>query len=203
MPLKVIIFDMGGVFIQVGSSPKIEALLDKCAHPEQFFPFWQSHWSYDFDSNKITPVNFYRVVVSALGYTGNFQEFIDDYCSLLRFDKDMFSFLQSLRIKNPQLEYWLLSNVSAVHWQYISNMWPNLLNQFSQLFLSWQMYCVKPYGNIYKKMYNDGQEKPENTVFIDDQPINGLFPKKLGARFIHFQNQDQLITELRSLDVIV
>ncbi len=203
MPLKVIIFDMGGVFIKIGSSPKIKELLEKCEHPEKFSQFWKSHWSYDFDANKITAEEFYNAVVSVLGYSGNFQDFLNDYCSILWPNEQMFGLLESLRTKNPKLDFWLLSNVSVVHWEYINKTWPNLITMFSKHFPSCAMYCVKPYGNIYKKMYEYGDEKPENTVFVDDQPINGLFPKKLGAKFIHFQKKEQLMAELASLGVIV
>lgn len=203
MTPKVIIFDAGGVFIHINTSPKIKDFLSKCSYPEKNLKFMRSSSGSDFDAGKITSEDFYKRVVSVLGYTGNFSEFINDYCSLLWPDNQMFDFLKSLRANNPRLDFWLLSNVSISHWHYILGTWPHFIVPFSKLFLSFEMQCVKPYGNIYKKMYRIGNENPQNTVFIDDQPINGLFPKKLGAKFIHFENQNQLSLELQSLGIVV
>lgn len=202
MPFKVIIFDMGGVLIDVDPERK-NKFTSKCARKEKINEFRASKAILDFDAGKITSVRFYYIVKDVLGYAGNFLDFTDDYNSILFPKNEMFDFLTLLRRKNPHLNFWLLSNVSGLHWKYISETWPDVISQFSKLFLSFEIGCIKPHREIYEAVYDEGNEKPENTIFVDDRFENGAYPFRMGAKFIHFETRARLAEELAFLGIAV
>jgi len=78
-----------------------------------------------------------------------------------------------------------------------------LRRNFLVFFSSCYVHSRKPEPTIFKVALEVTQRKAERCIFIDDRPLNLESPKKLGFNTIHFQNPNQLKSDLGKLGVEV
>lgn len=78
-----------------------------------------------------------------------------------------------------------------------------LRRNFQVFFSSCYVHSRKPEPTIFRVALEVTQRKPERCIFIDDRPLNLESPRKLGFHTIHFQNPEQLKSDLRNLAVEV
>ena len=78
-----------------------------------------------------------------------------------------------------------------------------LRRNFLVFFSSCYVHSRKPEPTIFKVALEVTQRTPEKCVFIDDRPLNLESPRKLGLQTIHFQNPEQLKSDLAKLGVEV
>ncbi len=78
-----------------------------------------------------------------------------------------------------------------------------LRNYFVAFFSSCYLGVAKPDAAIYRLALDISQRVPEESVFIDDRPLNLECAARLGMRTVHFQNAAQLERELREVGVEV
>ena len=65
--------------------------------------------------------------------------------------------------------------------------------------LSWKEKVIKPDPTIYRLLLERYSLVPEESVFIDDLPVNVEAGKKLGIHGIVFQSKEQVEEELKKL----
>lgn len=75
------------------------------------------------------------------------------------------------------------------------------LQHFEGIVVSGTEKTRKPFRSIYEIILNRYQLKPQNSVFIDDNPLNVEGARALGIHSIQFKNSQQLINELNHLGV--
>lgn len=79
----------------------------------------------------------------------------------------------------------------------------HLRRDFLVFFSSCYVRSRKPEETIFRIALEVTQCPPEQCVFIDDRPLNLESPRRLGFNVIHYQNPDQLRSELRNHGVEV
>ena len=79
----------------------------------------------------------------------------------------------------------------------------NLRKDFQAFFSSCFLNARKPEETIYRMALEVSQRDPATSVFIDDRPLNLENPRRLGMHVIHFQDAQQLRTDLRALEIKV
>lgn len=79
----------------------------------------------------------------------------------------------------------------------------NLRKDFQVFFSSCYVHSRKPEETIFRVALEVTQRPPEQCVFIDDRPLNLESPRRLGMNVIHYQNAEQLRSELRNHGVAV
>ena len=94
----------------------------------------------------------------------------------------------------------LLSNIDHPHKKYLSKKY-KLKDLFPIRIYSCDVKTIKPGSKIYKIALKKLKTKPEQTIFIDDGKDNVIAAKKLGIHAIQFQNNGQLIRDLKKLGV--
>jgi len=79
----------------------------------------------------------------------------------------------------------------------------HLRKDFQAFFSSCFVNARKPEEHIYRIALEVSQRTPEKSVFIDDRPLNLENPRRLGMSVVHFQNAQQLRSDLRALGIEV
>jgi putative hydrolase of the HAD superfamily len=79
----------------------------------------------------------------------------------------------------------------------------HLRKDFLVFFSSCYVHSRKPEEHIFRVALEVTQRKPEECVFIDDRPLNLESPRRLGMNAIHYQNPDQLCSDLAKLNIKV
>ena len=79
----------------------------------------------------------------------------------------------------------------------------DLRRNFQVFFSSCYMHSRKPEELIFRVALAVTQREPAKCLFIDDRPLNLESPRRLGIHAIHYQNPEQLRSDLRNLGVEV
>ena len=112
---------------------------------------------------------------------------------------------------------WTTQNDAMLAWQQqlklrgfltaiLSNMCDNVLenmmrefdwlSRFDVLVWSFQLKMAKPDPDIYRHVLKELGTRPEETLFLDDRPVNVEAANALGFKGLTFTNVDQLRTDL-------
>lgn len=79
----------------------------------------------------------------------------------------------------------------------------DLRRDFAVFFSSCYVRSRKPEELIFRVALGVTQRPAEQCIFIDDRPLNLESPRRLGMNVIHYQNAQQLRSELRNHGVEV
>lgn len=196
MARRVVIWDLGGVFIRYVPMDHDPIFLGKCAAgpeaPRSFFgsPTWRAY-----ECGEIKSKEFFEIFKTETGYSGDFGEFVTDFSSTLGLNAEMYDYFQELRSKRKDLDHWLLSNLNPLHYDAAfirrgTQGWPGILSSFSEryLFFSHLIHMRKGTHDqaLWDYILTDGEANPKECIFVDDKKQNGEHPASIGILFVHF-----------------
>ncbi|MCD8202480.1 MAG: HAD family phosphatase [Prevotella sp.] len=106
--------------------------------------------------------------------------------------------LKRLIMLKDKFRLFLLSNTNPVHWnKAVEDYFPcdgfGVDDYFEKTFLSYEMHLVKPDSRIFRRMLVEAHITAEETMFIDDSPINCAAASELGITSLLVSNGDQWI----------
>jgi HAD superfamily hydrolase (TIGR01509 family) len=142
---------------------------------------------------------FYGAASDILGTDLNRDDFLEIWCNIFSLDEGMISLGESL---SESYGTWLVSNTSRIHYEYIIGKFPRV-KFYKEAALSFDLGVMKPSSAYYKKAIEKFGIDPFQAVFIDDLAENVEGAVRAGITGIVFRNRNQLVQELKSLDVNV
>lgn len=176
--IKNIIFDLGGVIINVDENKTIQALKQlKFNNVEKFY----------------TDVNISEKLIEyELGAISDdeFLIFIKKYCSSETTTNEIISAWNAMLLDIPQqrilllndlkkdYKIYILSNTNHLHYLTFSDNFKKatggieINNFFNKTFYSFQLKMRKPNINVYKYVLDTQKLNPKETLFIDDKLEN-------------------------------
>jgi putative hydrolase of the HAD superfamily len=146
-----------------------------------------------FEVNKISPVEFYKKVKTALHVNVGYEQFYADYCDVFSLNRPVLQVLAGMR---PKYKLALISNTDRMRFDFIQN-------HFSELFifdgyaLSFDLGLRKPEPGIFRAALQRVGSRPEDSLFIDDIQENIDAAERLGIKGLHFDRHMDLEAELR------
>lgn len=97
-----------------------------------------------------------------------------------------------------RLPCYILSNTNAMHMDVYFETKP-ILSEFRKVFLSYAMKCAKPEKEIYMKVIEELNCKPEQIIFFDDKEENIESAKACGYNGVVFKDAFQTRRDLEAL----
>lgn len=197
-PIETIIFDFGGVLIDIEPAKTAVALaeLGLPYDPKIYQPLVSQY-----DKGLITSKNFFQQLASHSSKKAHVTSYQRAWNALLLdLPEERIWFLKKLQ---KHFRLILLSNTNATHIQAIKKqLGPFHFNQFISCFdavyFSFEHGLQKPDQQIFKKVLLEQKIKPENTLFVEDTLANLAPAADLGMQtFFHERNGD-IITSLRA-----
>lgn len=99
--------------------------------------------------------------------------------------------LDLLHELGKQYNIYLLSNTNELHWEYVvqqafTAQGHQVSDFFRQVFLSFRMKLAKPDPAIFLNALQAAGLKAEETLFIDDSPVNCRAAESVGIRSVHY-----------------
>ncbi|MFX0023373.1 MAG: HAD family hydrolase [Candidatus Hermodarchaeota archaeon] len=205
MKVKAVIFDLGGVVINLDFSNFynkiiIQSPLNKPQTPIMLEFFRQSDM---YHQGTMTDDEFYQLACDLLQVCMLDQsDFFDAFNSIISgYNTDVAEIIKSIRESN-QFKLLALSNVNASHWNFILNKGWAFIHWFDELILSHETHLIKPNPEAFEFAIKKAGCKPKQIVYIDDGLNNIRSAKKLGINGIKFTNSDELLNELRKLNIV-
>jgi HAD superfamily hydrolase (TIGR01509 family) len=195
MTSKAIIFDLGGVLIDLNYQLTISAFenLGIADFKNLYSQANQSGLFDAYETGKISTQRFINEVLNFMPTKCNPNLIVNAWnAMILDFKKDKYDLLVHLK---KEYELFLLSNTNALHVDKVFSEWAKISKApmesfFDKVYFSHQIGMRKPEAEIFLHVCNENNLNPNETLFIDDsvQHIEGA--EKVGLRtLLHPQNQ--------------
>lgn len=189
--VKNIIFDLGGVFIEIDYAKTLTAFTD--LEVQDFNTFYtQSHASDLFElleTGKLNAEEFYNTFRNHTNTTLADEQIEDSWNALLgSFYLDRLEWLDAIRHK---YNVFLLSNTNAIHHKAFTKIYQqqtgkiNFDDYFIKAYYSHNMGLRKPYVEAYRYVLNQHHLQAAETLFIDDTLPNIEGAQKAGLQTVH------------------
>lgn len=184
--IKNILFDLGGVFIELTKDECVRRFEALGIHDasKMLDPYVQNGLFLDLERGKHTEESFteelnkrYGVSLSPNdvreaihGFLDNVQEYKFDYIA-----NDLPEELRLILISNTNPFIWNMASEGLL----LKNG-RSIESYFEQSFVSFQMGLCKPERQIFERIIKNSNLRPEETLFIDDGPANTAMARQLG-----------------------
>jgi len=188
--IKNILFDLGGVILDLNVSATLEAFLnlgfpkELLSYPENF----NTDIFYNYETGKMTTEQFRNSIRELSGISFNDNDFDNAWCAMLaRVPKNRTSLLQSL---SRDFNLYMLSNTSSLHIERFSKMFSDIAGYplesvFMKRFYSHEIGLHKPDPEAFKHVLFNAGIQANETLFLDDNIHNVKAAKELGFNVIH------------------
>lgn len=176
--IKNIIFDLGGVLLDIDYNKTISAFKDLgIENFEEMFSQLHSNALFEkLETGHISEEYFYKTIKKVIpGPVSN--EILDKAWNamILGFPKEKLEFLTGI---SDRYKIFLLSNTNSIHLKYFRKIFTKdtgkltLDSYFSKTWYSHLIGLRKPYKEIYEFVLHDAHLIAEETLFIDDTAAN-------------------------------
>jgi glucose-1-phosphatase len=191
--IKNILFDLGGVFLDINYQLTEQAFIDLgiADFGQRFNQQFSNTLFEDLETGKIDPETFYEAFRKETG-TDLSNKVIENAWNalLLDFPPERLEWLERVGKKYP---VYLFSNTNIIHYQCFMKIFEDKFDgkSFNDYFLkayySHELGLRKPYPNSYTKIMELEQLNPSETLFIDDTLKNIEGAKSAGLQTLWLQ----------------
>jgi len=201
--IEVIIFDLGKVIFDYDLEILVKAFADNSTDKKNFcdisdFLHLNDELFFGYEKGEISSKELYEKVKNILYLNVDYNKFCYIWNNIFTPNKDVISFIEKLSAKYPVS---LLSNTNDLHFNFIKQNYESFFKKFKALHVSHLMGCRKPDKEIYQKVINFYNIKPEKLFFTDDLDINVKAARKEGINAFTFTGLENLKQSLLSLGV--
>ena len=202
--LKVIIFDFGGVLINLNRQAAVDKLIALGVHDADALlnNYVQSGLFLDLESGKITADEFRAALRSQYQLAGITDEQIDEafLAFLLNVPESKLQMLRQLKstarnAAGESVRIVMLSNTNPIHFPYCIRKHfeydgYTMNDYFHALYLSYQMQASKPDEEIFLQLLASEGVQSHECLFFDDGAQNIATAQRLGFRTYLVQSTD-------------
>lgn len=193
--IKNIIFDLGGVILNIDYQITVEAFkkLGIDDFEEIFSQYKQSTLSDDFETGRITELEFYEGIKTISGKDFTFEEYKNAWNALLLdLPKERINILKKL---SKKYRLFLFSNTNETHYkEFVTKVESDFNTIFEKTYYSHQFGKRKPDSDSFLSILKENNLIIEETLFVDDSIQHIESTNLLGIRTLLIQEKP--ITEL-------
>ncbi|MFX0017985.1 MAG: HAD family hydrolase [Promethearchaeota archaeon] len=200
MAIKCIIFDLGGVIVELDFSRFFNEVitpspLNKTSTPIMLEFFRQSD---TFHQGKITKEEFYQLACELLQVCSLDQKaFYNAFNSIIAdINLEMLDLIKTIKKVN-HVKLMCMSNINVSHWKYLKKQNWDIWNLFDDFILSHEIQMTKPDPAIFQLAIAKAKCKSKEILFIDDGLNNVKAAEEAGIKALRFSNIEKLKKDLQ------
>ncbi len=186
--ISAVVFDIGGVLIELDGLPSIARLLDSDLSHDVLYKRWMAAPSViAHETGKLSPEAFSQAVVQEMDFPLSAEAFMENFVSWI---VDVFpNAIQLVKDLSERCTVAALSNTSAPHWERVANT--GLAQHFDHLFLSHEIGHLKPHPASFQTVLDQLSCPASEVVFFDDNLDNVNAAIEFGFYAHQVVNPDQ------------
>ena len=194
--IKNIIFDLGGVILDIDENMAIHELQNKgfsnfeLLHGPQFNALNER-----FDRGIICAATFRNQAKKLLGFPRLSDETFDDIWNSMLLDIPV-ERIRAIEEIKQHYRIFLMSNTNEIHYDlYVRDLqlrfgYAEFDDLFDKAYLSFDSHLRKPDPLFFELILDQQGLKPEETLFIDDSQTNIEAAQKLGLHTFHIKREE-------------
>jgi len=172
-----VLFDLGGVLIELGGVASLQELAGIASDEEVWQRWLASPWVRRFEKGECSAVEFSTGVVSEWELAISPERFLEVFGD---WPVGPFSGSQELLSEVHQsVPIGCLSNTNSLHWEHQASQWP-MLGTFDAQFLSFELGLVKPDPAIFQAVADQLPVRRDRVLFLDDVALNSDAARSFG-----------------------
>ncbi len=198
--VKNLIFDLGGVILDLSVEQTLHSFADLSKLPQQ-----EVHDRYlsaagflEYEKGLMSDDAFRDFVRATYAISASDKEIDDSWNAMLLGIPPLK--LELLKKLQGEFRVFLLSNTNAIHVRHINEfLLPNhpekrpLDTYFHKAYYSHQMKKRKPDADIFEQVLDENNLLPEETLFLDDYAVNIEGARSLGIKTIHVTSPNLIL----------
>ena len=196
-PLQALVFDLGGVIVPHDNDALYARLASRCSAPNAMDLILAESPDARYGTGEVGIPALHERFVTELGYDGDWDLFVQDWCSHLGLDAGMLAFVEQLARSR---RVFLFSNTNQVHWDHVNRLSGGALGRL-EAYLSHEIGAVKPDLEAFRLVAERAGVEPARSLFIDDRQDNVEAARRAGYQAAHFKDQPSLEALLESRGV--
>jgi len=193
--IEIIIFDLGGVLIDVDYSATSFEMkkLGFLNFDKYYSQSDQQAFFDDFETGKISEQAFINQLKSFVGTQVTPNQLVHAWNKMIGlFPLQKVKLLEVLQGKRLAM----LSNTNSLHWKKVEIEWGKVSdipinNYFEKIFLSHEIGMRKPHADTFLAVCDLLKVNPSKTLFIDDSPQHILGATQAGLNTFCYKNQTE------------
>jgi len=200
---KVIIFDLGGVVINVSMDKIFEYWANVTGYNANYVKqiFESKDIFHRFERGEISPTDYKESVSCKLGLEINEDEFYNVWNDVFH---DLDPIIEKLLIDlKSRFRLVVLTNTNEIHANKWKIKYASILNNFEKIFCSYEIHSRKPEQKAYEIVLNYLKLEPDCLLFLDDKVKNIKVALNMGIKSILVNSTEQMIDELTKLGIAV
>ena len=174
--IKNIIFDLGGVIMDLDIPTSLKAFSKIMVHPvgtlEEAIATLRP-LMHAMDVGEMEADTFISIMKEQCHPGVTDEEIVDAFNQIIRLPRHRLEWILELR---KHYRVFLLSNIGDLHWRETQRQSEALgidfASCFDEMFLSYKMKLAKPDIRIYERLIAETGIQPSETLYIDDLPNN-------------------------------
>jgi HAD superfamily hydrolase (TIGR01509 family) len=168
--IRVVLFDLGGVLVELAGVPTMLAWMGNRVSPEEFLKIWlTSPVVRAFESGRATPEWFAEQLIAELALPVGKHQLLDEFT---RWPRGLFPGALDLVGRVPRrYTRATLSNTNALHWPRLMDEM-QLAAAFDQHFASHLMGKIKPDEEVFQHVTDTLNCSAAEVLFLDDNKLN-------------------------------
>jgi FMN phosphatase YigB (HAD superfamily) len=199
-PVKVLVFDMGHVFVDFDWSAVCQGFMDRAGMDrEQFKEVLAYVGTLGYEDGRVTTEEFVKALNEKLSLSMTIAEFEALWNFGFHENAEMAALLTELGKTYP---LYLLSNTNESHHKFLTTTY-KVERLFKESIFSHKVGFTKPDRRIYDEVITRSGFPPEAHVFVDDLERNVQGAQAVGMRTVRFIGIEDLKEKLRELGIEV
>jgi len=199
-PINAIIFDLGGVLLDINYRLTIEAFINLgCSDFESIYTQQkQSQLFDDFETGKVSSETFRKSLQKQMEFSISNVEFDNAWNKmLLQLPEQRIELLEKL---NKKFSLFLLSNTNEIHIKAFKKIisssigYERFENCFKKVYFSSEIGNRKPNASCFEMVLSENKLSAAKTLFIDDsiQHVEGAY--KIGIKTLLIESGEELVS---------
>jgi HAD superfamily hydrolase (TIGR01509 family) len=178
VPLRLLLFDLGGVLVDYDPIGPLEQLLPDVGDRRSIERRWADLDELRrFETGQCSPREFAMAVIGEFGLRLTPEEFLANFALWDR--GPLPGAIELLRSLRTQVRLACLSNNNSVHWGRLREVF-GIDREFDATYLSHEIGFMKPDRRVYRHVLAAEQVPPESVVFLDDNADNVAGARAVG-----------------------
>ena len=199
-PFDAIVFDLGGVLIELAGVSRMLELLGHRLTPDELWVKWLTSPSVQqFESGHISAEQFAMDLLTELELSISATQFIDEFTA---WPQGLYpGTVELLQTLAPQYTVACLTNTNSLHWPRFCNEM-GLLDHFAIQFASHEIGLVKPDPAIFQHVVERLACDPARILFLDDNTLNVDAARAAGISAYRVVGFAATVEHLTALDIL-
>ena len=197
--VKNLIFDLGGVILDLSVDHTLNAFAELSRMPKEKVHdlYFSAPGFLEYEKGRMDDKRFRDYVRATYAISASDRDIDNAWIAMLRGIPPLK--LELLKKLQSEFQVFLLSNTNNIHLHHINeSMLPeegrgSLDNYFHKAYYSHKMGKRKPDAEIFEQVLDENHLLPEQTLFLDDYPVNIEGAKSLGIRTVHVNSPNLIL----------